>query len=161
MVASTMLKGGFSNTTLQYADVSSTTRTCGADSDMFHGPWFGSLNGFRGGADHIDDQLRAGEHGGCISEAILRTFAFDTCMRLRRVIASLDGNPQYTAKQRAIVFRDGWWIANPFGGDTLPWIEPPLREMHAKHHGTKHERKYQWMLDLLADVRSNEPLRPP
>lgn len=34
MVASTMLKGGFSNRTFQYADVSSMTRTCDADSVM-------------------------------------------------------------------------------------------------------------------------------
>src|SRR5712664_777731 len=34
MVASTMLKGGFSNRTLQYADVSSMTRTCAAISVM-------------------------------------------------------------------------------------------------------------------------------
>src|SRR5579862_8315426 len=42
IVASTMLKGGCSNTTLQYADVSSMTRTCGADLalDMFHAPGF-------------------------------------------------------------------------------------------------------------------------
>src|SRR5216684_5194322 len=38
MVASTMLKGGFSNRTLQYADVSSMTRTCAADSVMIHAP---------------------------------------------------------------------------------------------------------------------------
>src|SRR5205809_8135923 len=40
MVASTMLKGGFSNRTLQYADVSSMTRTCAADSVMIHAPGF-------------------------------------------------------------------------------------------------------------------------
>ncbi len=38
MVASTMLKGGFSNTTLQYAGVSSMTRTCDADLVMIHAP---------------------------------------------------------------------------------------------------------------------------
>ena len=36
MVASTMLKGGFSNRTLHYADVSSMTRTCDADSVMIY-----------------------------------------------------------------------------------------------------------------------------
>jgi hypothetical protein len=36
MVASTMLKGGFANRTLQYADVSSMTRTWAADSVMIH-----------------------------------------------------------------------------------------------------------------------------
>jgi len=30
------LEGGFSNRTLQYADVSSMTRTCDADSVMIH-----------------------------------------------------------------------------------------------------------------------------
>src|SRR2546428_8812690 len=40
MVASTMLKGGLSNSTLQYADVSSMTRTCAADSVMMHAPCF-------------------------------------------------------------------------------------------------------------------------
>src|SRR4029077_14678205 len=39
-VASTMLKGGFSNRTLQYADVSSMTRTCAADSVMIRAPCF-------------------------------------------------------------------------------------------------------------------------
>src|SRR2546425_12850336 len=38
MVASTMLKGGFSNRTLQYADVSSMTRTCAAISVMIRSP---------------------------------------------------------------------------------------------------------------------------
>src|SRR5207244_9113451 len=38
MVASTMLNGGFSNRTLQYADVSSMIRTCAADSVMIHAP---------------------------------------------------------------------------------------------------------------------------
>ena len=36
MVASTMLKGGLSNRTLQYAEVSSMTRTCDVDSVMIH-----------------------------------------------------------------------------------------------------------------------------
>ncbi len=36
MVASTMLKGGYSKTTLQYAGVSSMTRTGAADSIMIH-----------------------------------------------------------------------------------------------------------------------------
>src|SRR5262245_21433656 len=40
MVASTMLKGGWSNTTLQYAGVSSMTRTCAVDSVMSHAPCF-------------------------------------------------------------------------------------------------------------------------
>src|SRR5260370_36136641 len=40
MVASTMLKGGFSNRALQYADVSSMTRTCAANSVMIHAPCF-------------------------------------------------------------------------------------------------------------------------
>src|SRR6266566_5505365 len=35
-----MLKGGLSNRTLQYADVSSMTRTCAADSVMSHAPGF-------------------------------------------------------------------------------------------------------------------------
>jgi hypothetical protein len=39
MVASTMLKGGFSNRTLQYADVSSITRTCAAYSVMIKSPF--------------------------------------------------------------------------------------------------------------------------
>src|SRR5216684_5173279 len=38
MVASTMLKGGLSNRTLQYAGVSSMTRTCAADSVMTRAP---------------------------------------------------------------------------------------------------------------------------
>src|SRR5262245_33544241 len=46
MVASTMLKGGFSNRTLQYADVSSMTRTCAADSVTIYAPCF----------DHNDDR---------------------------------------------------------------------------------------------------------
>jgi hypothetical protein len=36
MVASTILKGGFSNRTLQYEDVSSMTRTCDSDLVMIH-----------------------------------------------------------------------------------------------------------------------------
>src|SRR6185437_16868264 len=38
MSASMMLRGGLSNTTLQYAGVSSMTRRCGADSVMTHTP---------------------------------------------------------------------------------------------------------------------------
>src|SRR4029077_19757412 len=40
MVEYTMVKGGFPNRTLQYADVSSMTRTCAADSVMIHAPCF-------------------------------------------------------------------------------------------------------------------------
>src|SRR5258708_3644847 len=38
MSASMMLRGGLSNTTLQYAGVSSMTRKCDADSVMTHTP---------------------------------------------------------------------------------------------------------------------------
>src|SRR5260370_41081847 len=38
MSASMMLRGGLSNTTLQYSGVSSMTRRCDADSVMTHAP---------------------------------------------------------------------------------------------------------------------------
>src|SRR6267378_2634982 len=72
----------------------------------------------------------------------------------KEAIQDLDGQP-LLAKQRAILFRDGRWITNPFGGAELAWAEPVLQQMLEAHRGSSHEPKYKWLLDLFADVRSN------
>lgn len=74
-------------------------------------------------------------------------------------IRGLDDGPQL-ARQRAILFRDGRWIANPFDGAVLRWAKNNLEEMLAAHLGTPYQAKYEWMLDLFADVENNKPMRP-
>src|SRR5438309_2630424 len=63
MVASTMLKGGFSNRTLQYADVSSMTRTCAAISVMIRSPCNEDVHERGSGSDGAWQPLRAAGAG--------------------------------------------------------------------------------------------------
>jgi hypothetical protein len=70
-------------------------------------------------------------------------------------IRDLDGRWPL-ATQRAILSRDGRWITNPFGKAELAWAEPILQQMLEGNRGTAHESKYQWLLDLFAEVRSNK-----
>jgi|SRR4051812_42063369 hypothetical protein len=76
-----------------------------------------------------------------------------------QAIEALDGKLQL-AKQRSIVFKDGCWIANPFGADVLHWVEPKLREMRDDPSNAKHVGKYEWLLDLFNAVKANTELRP-
>jgi hypothetical protein len=74
-------------------------------------------------------------------------------------IATLDADARsYTASQRAILFRDGRWITNPFDPASIHWAEPVLRRMLDDHRGSVHELKYQWLLDLLIDIKQNKAL---
>lgn len=76
-----------------------------------------------------------------------------------QALQDLDGKPQL-AKQRAIVFKDGRWVVNPYDGATLRWIKKDLQQMFDENCGGPHEPKYRWMLELYAAVERNEPLRP-
>jgi hypothetical protein len=74
-------------------------------------------------------------------------------------IQELDREHQ-RARQRAIIFKSGRWIANPFGADVVLWIRPLLVEMLARHRCTPYRPKYQWMLDLFEDVYADKLLTP-
>jgi len=67
--------------------------------------------------------------------------------------------PEYQATQRAVLFRNRRWIVNPFSAGIIRWAKPRLDALLSEYRGTSHSPKYEWMLDLLNDVSSNQRLR--